>query len=486
MRVVPKVLLALVWAAVVQGGVYNTPIKHVVVLMEENRSFDHMLGWYNKTKVNGLTGNEYNLYNLSDPNGPRVTVGKTAPYRAPFDPNHNTPPTTYKIYGEGSSPSMDGFAAYEYTVMKHADPSSVMNMFTPPALPIMSTLAEEFAVFDRLFCSHPGPTTPNRLFQLMGTSKGCTETGAYDRNSTTGLYPGKTIFDSFEEANHTWNFYYQDYPWEATVIEKLAFSPDHLKTWETFLTHAKEGTLPTFSFLNPRWLITGLIGSNDQHPDHDVRMGEALYKEVYEALRNGKAWNETLFVLTYDEHGGFYDHVPPPEGVPAPDDSTSFPDSFDFTRLGVRIPTLLVSPWIKKGTVIPKAQGPTPNSEYDLTSLLSTMKNMFGLGDHLSKRSAWAGTYDQYLMELTEPRTDCPTELPPAPKYLTPEEAAYEAALPINGLQKDITSFVSRFRGPNAPPVPPTQGEAGEWIAQMLQEILDGQNILGVKQTVRE
>eukprot|EP01064_Diplonema_japonicum_P019543 TRINITY_DN2828_c3_g4_i1.p1 TRINITY_DN2828_c3_g4~~TRINITY_DN2828_c3_g4_i1.p1 ORF type:complete len:481 (+),score=158.78 TRINITY_DN2828_c3_g4_i1:39-1481(+) len=479
MRVLP-VLFCLLLSS---EAAYKTPIKHVVVLMEENRSFDHMLGWYNKTKIDGLTGKEFNLLNLSNPNGPRVTVGKTSAYIAPFDPNHGTPATTYKIYGNGDVPTMDGFAAYEHNQMRHADPSSVLNMFTPERLPIMSTLAEEFAVFDRLFCSVPGPTTPNRLFQLMGTSLGNTETGAKD-NTTTGLYPGKTIFDSFEEAGHDWKFYFQNYPWEATVIEKLAMSPDNMKDWEAFLKDAKEGTLPTFSFLNPRWFVTGLMGSNDQHPDHDVRMGESLIKETYEALRNGKAWNDTLFVLTYDEHGGFYDHVPPPTGVPAPDDYPSFPDKFDFTRLGVRIPTLLISPWIKKGTVIHKPDGPQPNSEYELTSLLSTLKNMFELpGPHLSKRSAWAGTYDHFLTELTTPRTDCPAELPPSPKYLTPLQAEIEASLPINGLQKEITGFVSRFRGEQAPPVPATQGEASKWIDRMLIEIMSGKNVLGVKKS---
>ena len=135
------------------------------------------------------------------------------------------------------------------------------------------------------------------------------------------------------------------------MIQKVFDSPKKLRDAEEFLRDARDGTLPAFSWLNPRWGIdmVKLEGAQDQHPDHDVRLGEALIKEVYEALRSGPKWNETLLVITYDEHGGFYDHVAPPMGVPAPDASKSFPDEFDFTRLGLRIPVLAISPWLPRG-----------------------------------------------------------------------------------------------------------------------------------------
>ena len=127
--------------------------------------------------------------------------------------------------------------------------------------------------------------------------------------------------------------------------------------------------------------MTSGKGASDQHPDHDVRLGEALLKEVYEALRAGPLWNKTAFVVTYDEHGGFFDHVPPPHtGVPAPDDSTSYPDrGFKWNRLGVRVPTLLISPWVAKGARIgaPRAsERPTPTSEFELTSIISTVRKV--------------------------------------------------------------------------------------------------------------
>ena len=122
--------------------------------------------------------------------------------------------------------------------------------------------------------------------------------------------------------------------------------------------------------------VTTGQGSNDQHPDHDVALGEALIKDVYESLRASPQWNETLFIVTYDEHGGFYDHVVPPN-APAPEQATgapSYPDpGYNFTQLGVRIPTVLVSPWIERGTVLsepPQAQRPHNDSHYDLTSIM--------------------------------------------------------------------------------------------------------------------
>ncbi len=115
------------------------------------------------------------------------------------------------------------------------------------------------------------------------------------------------------------------------------------------------GNLPSFAWINPRSGInvTSMEGSNDHHPDHDLALGEAFYKDIYEALRNSPQWNETVFIITYDEHGGYYDHVPTPLNVPPPGDVIkSYPDEgVLFDRLGIRIPTLIISPWVSKGWV---------------------------------------------------------------------------------------------------------------------------------------
>ena len=343
--------------------------------------------------------------------------------------------------------------------------------------PYQAKLASEFALFDRFFASHPGPTWPNRLFQLMGTSKGCTETSHWDPE--TFLFTGKTVFDTVEEAGHDWKFYYADVPLEMAMVEKLTLHPENIHGWGAWKRDTAGGKLPAFSWLNPRWFVnvsTG-EGASDQHPDHDVRMGEALMKEVYEDLRSSPTWNSTALIITYDEHGGFYDHVPPPMHVPAPDHSASFPDKgFEFTRLGIRIPTLLVSPWVPKGTVIkhPRPEEkPFLNSEFDLTSVIATVKNLFNGKRHLTKRDAWAATFDTRLSE-TQPRTDCPETMPPAPKALGYEHAAAEAALPLNDLQVDIVKAFATLAGRDlaTTALPKVQGEGSEWVSRIVQQFI--------------
>eukprot|EP00051_Salpingoeca_urceolata_P026845 m.478968 g.478968 ORF g.478968 m.478968 type:complete len:485 (+) comp21288_c0_seq1:150-1604(+) len=452
--------------------VSSSRITRVVVLMEENRSFDHFFG-YNKhiPQASRINGTETNPLNTSDPSSPKVPVTPNSPYVGPCDPCHGTPCTTEKLYGKNgdfSKPAtMSGFVEYE---SKHKDYCGVMEMFTPDRIPIISTLAEEYAVFDRFFAAHPGPTWPNRLFMLTGTSAGCTETGTYYHNEELHFYPQKTIFDSLLESDKTWKHYFADVPWELGMLRSLQKHPERIQNMEQFHDDVRNGNLPHFSWINPRAGVnmTTLQGSNDQHPDHDVALGEALMKEIYESLRAGPQWNETLFIITMDEHGGFWDSVPPPTGVPAPDDEKSYPDQFDFTRLGVRIPTVLVSPWLKKGTIIsnPTAeQKPAPNSEFDLTSIIATIKNMFGLKSFLTKRDAWAATFHNVFEELDAPRSDCPETLPPAPKSLSADAAAWEAARPLNDLQENFLVQLANLTGVPAPGFN-TQGAISDWLLE--------------------
>jgi phospholipase C len=211
-------------------------------------------------------------------------------------------------------------------------------------------------------------------------------------------------------------------------------------------------------------------------------LGEALIKEVYEVLRAAPTWSETLFIITYDEHGGYYDHVSPPSRVPAPPISKSYPDKFDFTRLGVRIPTLAISPWVPKGLVVGKANGPFPGSEYDTTSILATMRKLFNFSAPLTVRDAWSGSFEHILSEPA-PRSDCPLRLPDVPISLGRSHALKEAALPLNDLQKDIVMSFRRLRGMDAEmcqaeKLPTLQGEASEWIAVVVKEVMEGKHIL--------
>ena len=190
------------------------------------------------------------------------------------------------------------------------------------------------------------------------------------------------------------------------------------RSYDEFYDRAAKGTLPAFSFVIPRIggnKTTG-EGSNDDHPCHDVRLGEKLIKQTYEAVRAGPGWNRTMLFITYDDTGGWYDHADvPTAGVPRPEDSYSMCGAtMDTNWLGMRAPALLISPWISAGRVIHDPAGPTPTSKYEHSSLLSALKTIFDLPDYLTRRDAWAGDLSMEL-DLTAPRTDCPMHLPAPP-----------------------------------------------------------------------
>lgn len=174
--------------------------------------------------------------------------------------------------------------------------------------------------------------------------------GTNDVEKMVKGFPQKTMFKQLEEMGLDWRVYFEFAP---LVLEfKDMRRPPARKSYRvmsTFFEDAAAGDLPAYTWLEPRWMDTPAGPANDQHPDHDASAGDRLIKDIYEAIRAGPAWNKTAFIITYDEHGGFFDHVPPPTGVPNPDGLNSTDDPFDFTRLGVRVPFVVVSPWVQKG-----------------------------------------------------------------------------------------------------------------------------------------
>lgn len=473
-------------------GQLSRKFDHIIVVMEENRSFDHLLGWSKQLGVNGLTGSESNPLSTLQANSPRVYVDADAPYIAPVDPDHTTYATTSKIYGmrqlleKNYTETMQGFVEWEH--LRGAENSTrygrVMSMFSPDRLPVLNQLASEFTVMDRFFASVPGCTWPNRQFAMAATSGGNTETFFWYNGTPGLLYPQKTIFDQLSEEGLTWKNYYVDSPWEL-MMESVAHNPENVQTMDRFFEDAATGNLPNYAFINPRGgiNITTGEGSNDMHPDHDVALAEAFYKNIYETLRASPKWNRTLMILTFDEHGGFYDHVTPPtDGIPTPDDHDSVPDFyFKFDRLGLRIVTLLISPLVPKGAVIsepPAAQKPTNTSEYDLTSIMATVRKLYNMSSGpLTRRDAWAATFEHAFTQET-PRTDCPEVLVPAPPP-TNDPSDREENRPISHLQENIatmvhqltaeghtTSDISRLSAAlRAPPSSMTrQGELSSWL----------------------
>lgn len=259
-----------------------------------------------------------------------------------------------------------------------------------------------------------------------------------------------------------WTPIFADY-----VRKEVLSGKDVLHLMPAFYRHAKEGTLPTFSWIDPGYFDGKDIEANDQHPDHNVAAGEKFIKRIYESLRAGPAWEKTLFIIMYDEHGGFFDHVQTP-AAPQPDKFVDTATGFTFNRTGVRIPTLMVSPLIPKGLVVGKKPG-TPG-EYTASSLSSTLRKMFTPNmPFLTKRDAWADTFD-HIMSLSSPRTDCPKTLPDVPDHRgmgglkTLAEAADE---PVTAWQQSLVSLTSQLSGTTRDKSTPfTQSEARKFVLE--------------------
>ncbi|KAK6119293.1 hypothetical protein DH2020_046966 [Rehmannia glutinosa] len=430
------------------------PIKTVVILVQENRSFDHMLGWMKSInpEIDGVTGNESNTLSTSDPTSNRIYYGHQSGNVEP-DPGHSFEATYEQIYGvkldetrasaNNLSPTMEGFAQQAETIQKGMA-NIVMNGFRPESLPVYKELISEFAVCDRWFSSIPSLTQPNRLFIHSATSYGAT---ANDMKMLIEGYPQKTIFESVEEGSFSFGIYYQ-YPPSTLFyrnLRKLKYIRNFHQFDLSFKRHCKEGKLPNYVVIEQRYFETKLVPGNDDHPPHDVSEGQKFVKEVYETLRSSPQWNEILFVIIYDEHGGFYDHVPTPvAGVPSPDDIVGpEPYRFKFDRLGVRVPAILISPWIEPGTVLHGPSGPYPTSEFEHSSIPATVKKIFNLKNFLTKRDAWAGTFECVLNRVS-PRADCPVKLS-EPVKMRESEANEDAKL--SEFQEELVQMCAVLKG---------------------------------------
>ncbi|MBD8897917.1 alkaline phosphatase family protein [Rhodanobacter sp. DHG33] len=441
-------------------------IGHIVVLMLENRSFDHMLGFLYADAGNvspagqpfeGLTGKE------SNPDGAngasvavsRIQVGAANTYFLPgADPGEGYAATNAQLFGSNTAPVppvatnagfIDNFAATltweakeKQAVLAGTVATDIMAMHTPTSLPVLSALARGFAVCDQWFGSVPTETLPNRAFVHTATSQG-------HMDDKTKSFTAPTIYSLLTQHDVDWMIYgYDADPLTRLTFSDTASAPDtHFGQFADFQAAAKQGQLAAYTFLEPSWGSSG----NSQHPNYDVALGEQLIHDVYYALRNGPNWNETLLIVTYDEHGGCYDHVPPPTNA-VPPDVTAGEFGFDFKRFGPRVPTLLISPWIAPGTVFRTPAGAMP---FDHTSILKTVEQRWGLAA-LTARDAAASDVGGVLT-LTAARTDDPlagvvvpvsTGANPAagkPSHLQEVYADLAAALPVAAAKPHRTSL---------------------------------------------
>lgn len=342
---------------------------------------------------------------------------------------------------------MNGFAQQAANMGVEGLPQTVMSGFRPEALPVYTELANEFAVFDRWFASVPASTQPNRFYVHSGTSHGASSNV---RKDLINGFPQKTIFDSLDENELSFGVYYQNIP--TTMFFKSLRKLKHVTKFHSydlkFKVHAKNGKLPNYVVLEQRYFDVVHFPANDDHPSHDVALGQRLVKEVYETLRASPQWKEMAILITYDEHGGFYDHVPTPvSGVPNPDGIIG-PDPvyFRFDRLGVRVPTLLISPWINKGLVIHEPSGPTPSSQFEHSSIPATVKKLFNLkSNFLTKRDAWAGTFENFFNLRDTPRDDCPEKLPEVKTSL--RSGGPKEAVKLSEFQVELIQLASQLNG---------------------------------------
>jgi phospholipase C len=396
-------------------------LKHIVVLMMENRSFDHMLGSLRQknSQIDGISGNETN----PDSTGTAVPVKPLADFQGQLDPDpdHHFAAVDLQIFngnaGSPRQPNMQGFISSYFQQRQDTNHSQkIMYYFTADKLPVLSTLASEFAVFNRWFASIPGPTICNRAFAHYGTSFGHVDMDLFYPNT---IY--KSIYERMQAAGRTAKIYYYDQASSTMeVVNLLQNQPQFFGLYDQFIDDCKNGNLPDYSFIEPNYSDhdgeSGEILASDQHPDHNVQEGERFIATIYNAIRESPLWPNTALLIVYDEHGGIYDHVKPPscqpDGFVAQPKATLTGAPFAFDRLGVRVPAILVSPWVPRGTVVSPLQsdGTIANPRiFEHASIPGTVTNFFLPGfDQNSQRSPREKSADTFLDLLSLPaiRTD--------------------------------------------------------------------------------
>lgn len=416
-------------------------IKHLVVLMMENRSFDHMLGFMKSPAygIDGLDGTETNR----DSSGEPVVVNKNARYSGDLsaDPSHDFEDVMEQMFGVRSlptsqQPDMSGFVTnYEHFTHDREKSSTIMNCFDPVNLPVLATLARSYAVCDRWFCSVPGPTLPNRAYAHAGSSRGRLDL------SPDFLGGFHTVYEVLFKNGVSSTIFYEDWS-EALSFEALLLhnQAQFFAEYARFPELVKKNKLPSYCFIEPRYNPQDNNGvslpANDQHPpDHDIAEGEQLIRTVYEDLRrNDDVWRSSILAIVYDEHGGLYDHAVPPTCI-SPDGIACPSPAFDFTWLGPRVPAVIISPYVQPGQI-------EHNNIYDHTSLIATAMKLFAgkvwPSDVLGKRAQGAKTFDLILDLTMQPRMEHPNFAnPPAAGAAAKVSSIAAAAAPLTKLQQD-------------------------------------------------
>jgi phospholipase C len=349
----------------------DSGIEHVVVVMMENRSFDHMMGW-----VPGADGEQAGLA-FPDESGALVATHALAPdYQGCGhpDPDHSF---------EGGRIEYNGGACDGWLLAGSNDEYSI-GFYTAADLPFYSRAARRFVTLDRYFSSLMAETFPNRIYQYAA------QTDRLDNSLALSTLP--TIWDRLAEEGITRRYYYSDLPFVA--LWGLKYLPISRPVTQ-FLADAVNGDLPQVSFVDPRFLGEAEGLSGDDHPHADIRNGQAFLNIIYTAVTRSPGWRNTVLVINYDEWGGFFDHVPPPTApIPPADEAAGATDGL----LGFRTPAMVIAPWATPGAV--------SHMEFDHTSVLKMIEWRWGL-EPLTVRDATANNLAEAL-DFTRRRAPAP------------------------------------------------------------------------------
>ncbi len=477
----------------------GSKIKHVVVLMLENRSFDNVLGrlYPNRADFNGLSGTESNP--CHDPATGRLlapvpvwndpTLAPDAMTVPSPDPGERFDDINRQLFGLSGQPSaatpppMTGFVDNYLRQYKPPTPGdyaaspylarAAMHHYLPQQVPALSSLARAFAVSDQWHASAPNQTWPNRFFVHTGTARG------YVNNSPAHFpYEMPTVFDRLQAKGLDWAIFFHDVP-QALTLLRLQSHPDHFHRFDEFLRATEAGLLPAYSFIEPHYLgELGILLPNDQHPPHNVALGDQLIARVYNALRkNEAAWRQTLLIVTYDEHGGCYDHAPPPRAV-SPDDYRD-PSGFAFDRYGVRVPAVIASPYVEAESMLRAAPDGLPHQgppyPFDHTSIIKTLRLCFDLGPKLTNRDDVAPDLDRALT-LDQPTNLGPETIAALPYVPTAPILQDALTRPLNDMQAALHGLAGLLpaagqdpvkHATTLPPPPDAPNTAGEALAEI-------------------
>jgi phospholipase C len=442
---------------------FNTSIiEHLFVLVMENRSFDHLLGFQGITGKDAHTGAQTKAEDLTGPGGAAFsnqfgtlryavtpTAGDTTFHR--HDPQHQFLDVLTQLCGQAegeavkvsgglngapyppvAEASNTGFAADYAITSDLTNPGEPMRGFAPGALPVLTALAKEFVLCDHWFSAMAGPTEPNRMFVHAATSGGWDDSptngdyeeifGAKSTGANAGIsFEHGTIFDALRLAHVPFRIYAGDGFPQVGLLSGISLYDD-VEDFANFTGDINDPRYDAaYTFIEPRYdTISQNLGlpfvNNSQHPTNSVALGEALIKAVYEAIRNSPHWNQSMLIITWDEHGGFFDHVTPPPSTRIPTgspskDTVGKPHGFMFDRYGPRVPAVVVSPWCPQNLI--------EHRQLEHSIIPATIEQLFGLGPLTNRDTDVVGL--QTLATLTAPR-NVTTPIPDADAASEPSE----------------------------------------------------------------